>query len=157
MKLLLSLALGLVALSGCSTPPRRAGGQAPQAWITPVQAVILAADAAPRGVRATFAMRVRSTGAQGDRIFLNSQPDYRDQRDLTIVIGPRVAEQLQERLGADPRVALKGRDIRVTGWAVRTKIYFFANGEMTDKYYYQTHVNLIDAGQLILARQVVVD
>lgn len=31
---------------------------------------------------------------------------------------------------------------------MRTKIYFFVGGVMTDKYYYQTHVNVSAADQL---------
>ncbi|AND69458.1 hypothetical protein ATSB10_20040 [Dyella thiooxydans] len=95
-------------------------------------------------------MRVQATGAQGNGTFLNSEPDYRDQRNLTVALSPRAADQLWKRLGADPLVALKGRNILVTGSAIRTKIYFFADGEMTDKYYYQTHVNVTDARQVVV-------
>jgi len=95
-------------------------------------------------------MRVQSTGTQGDRSFLNSEMDYRDQRNLTVALTRRAAEELWERIGADPMVALKGRNILVTGSAVRTKIYFFAQGVMTDKYYYQTHVNVSNANQVVV-------
>lgn len=149
-KLLPPLVLGLAVLSGCAATTKPAPGPASSAWITPVQAILLAADAAPDGVHGTFAMRVQSTGTQGNRTFLNSEPDYRDQRNLTVVLSPRAADQLWKRLGADPLVALKGRNILVTGSAIRTKIYFFADGEMTDKYYYQTHVNVTDARQLVV-------
>ncbi|WP_157798530.1 hypothetical protein [Dyella ginsengisoli] len=95
-------------------------------------------------------MRVQSTGVQGNSTFLNSELDYRDQRNLTVALGPRTLDQLWKRLGADPLVALKGRNILVTGSAIRTKIYFFVDGEMTDKYYYQTHVNITDASELVV-------
>lgn len=149
-KLLLPLALGLGALSGCASAPQPVANQASRAWITPVQAILLAADAAPRSVHGTFAMRVQSTGVQGNSTFLNSELDYRDQRNLTVALGPRTLDQLWKRLGADPLVALKGRNILVTGSAIRTKIYFFVDGEMTDKYYYQTHVNITDASELVV-------
>lgn len=149
-KLLLPLVLGLGALSGCASTPKPAASPASSAWVTPVQAILLAADAAPRRVHGTFAMRVQSTGAQGNGTFLNSEPDYRDQRNLTVALSPRAADQLWKRLGSDPLVALKGRNILVTGSAIRTKIYFFADGEMTDKYYYQTHVNITDASELVV-------
>lgn len=148
-RLLLPLFLGACALSGCATTPQPAA-QARNAWITPPQAVLLAADAAPRGVHGTFSMRVQSTGTQGDQSFLNSEADYRDQRNLTVVLTRRATEELGERVGADPLVALKGRNILVTGAAIRTKIYFFVNGVMTDKYYYQTHVNVATANQVVV-------
>jgi hypothetical protein len=50
----------------------------------------------------------------------------------------------------EPLSALKGRNILVTGAAVRTKINFFAEGRMTDKYYYQTHVNVSQAAQIVI-------
>lgn len=149
-KLLFPLALGIVSLWGCVKGPQSAAPQASGAWITPPQAVLLAANAAPRGVQATFAMKVQATGTQDGRSFLNSELDYRDQRNLTVVLNSRAAQQLRERLGADPLVALKGRNILVTGLAIRTKIHFIANGTPTGKYYYQTHVNVTDASQLVV-------
>lgn len=141
----------LVFLSGCA-----AGGQPAQQstadtkWITPDQSILLAANAAPAGVPGTFSMLVQATGKQNRQVYLNSQPDYRDQRNLTIALTEGAAHELSKRLGADPLVALKGREILVTGSAIRTKIHLIANGRMTDKYYFQTHVNVYDADQVVV-------
>lgn len=143
------LALFAALLGACTStfPPSQIGStQSP--WITPYQAVFQAASAAPADVDGTFAMKVQATGTQGNQTYLNSELDYRDQRNLTIAITPRAAQQLADRLGQHPSVALKGKDILVRGSAARTKIYFFANGRMTDKYYYQTHVNVSDADEI---------
>lgn len=110
--------------------------------------MFLAANAAPASVDGTFSMTVQATGSQRNQTYLNSELDYRDQRNLTIAITPHAVQQLADRLGEHPRVALKGKDILVQGAAARTKTYFFANGRMTDKYYYQTHVNVNDADQI---------
>ncbi len=83
-------------------------------------------------------------------MFLNSEVDYRDQRNLTVAVAPTAVAALQARLGGDPRVALKGRDIVVTGSAMRIRIVFSANGQPTDKYYYQTHVRVSDADQIVV-------
>lgn len=147
--LLSSMIIVSAALVGCSTTQPASPNLAPSSeWITPEEAVIAAARAAPRGVPGTFAMRVLGTGTDGDRFFLNSEEDYRDQRNLTVAMSGQAAGQLAERLGTDPLVGLMNREILVRGSAVRTRIYFFANGHMTDKYYYQTHVNVDDASQV---------
>lgn len=109
---------------------------------------MMAAEAAPEGVTGTFVMTVRGSGRQHNRTFLNSQSDYRDQRCLTIALSPVAAQQLALRLGQPAEVALAGKDISVRGVAVRTKIYLYANGNATEKYYYQTHVNVTDADQI---------
>ena len=148
-KLLMLGPLILVLLVGCAgTHAPRSAASVEDRWISPQQAVFLAATAAPAGVEGIYAMKVEATGTQGNHIYLNSELDYRDQRNLTVAISPSAAEQLAERFGEHPVSALKGQAILVRGSAIRTKIYFFANGRMTNKYYYQTHVNVRDADQI---------
>lgn len=137
-----ALSLALLLASGCATT---SSTHSHSQWVLPAQAVQLAAPAAPRGVPGVFAILVQGTGTQHNHEYLNSEPDYRDQRNLTIEITPAAARQLQARFGAPPIVALKGKRILVTGVAYRTTIFFFANGKRTDKYYYQTHVRVTDA------------
>lgn len=112
-----------------------------------MQAVQLAAAAAPRAVPGVFALQVQATGTR-DNTYLNSERDYRDQRNLTTAITPEAARQLQDRLGANPVVALKGKRILVRGAAVRTTIVFVAGGKPTDTYYFQTHVNVTESSQI---------
>jgi hypothetical protein len=151
MKAILSLVVTLGFLGGCATvPPGTSPTMAGGTWITPEQAVLSAARAAPAGVPGTFAMRVQATGVEDGRFYLNSERDYRDQRNLTIALSAQAARQLAERLGSDPMETLKGKDVLVIGSAFRTTIYFFANGRPTDKYYYQTHVNVTDAAQITI-------
>ncbi|MCX7557771.1 hypothetical protein OS187_13305 [Xanthomonadaceae bacterium JHOS43] len=143
--------LALALLTGCvTTQPQAQPPAARTDWVTPEQAVFAAANAAPQGVPGTFFMRVRATGSQGGRFFLNSEQDYRDQRNLTVAMSATVVQQLAQRLGAEPLAALKDKDILLQGTAVRTKIYFLVNGRATEKYYYQTHVNVTDAAQITL-------
>lgn len=148
-KHILVVTFALALLGGCASshPPLQETGPA-DSVIAPRQAVFMAADAAPEPVEGIFAMEVQATGVRSGQTYLNSERDYRDQRNLTIAITPRATQQLAQRLDADPREALKGKGILLRGAAVRTKIHFFANGRMTDKYYYQTHVNVTDAEQI---------
>lgn len=129
--LLFSLAAAL--LGACASVPSGRNAVVPdQALVTPQQAIFMAASAAPAGVEGVFVMRVQATGLQRDRTYLNSELDYRDQRNLTIAIAPIAARQLAERLGEHPSVALKGKDILVRGKAVRTTIRLIADGRVSD-------------------------
>ena len=145
------ISLGLAAsLAGCATqlfsPP------APSGTISPREAIVLAADAAPRPVPGTFAMLVRATGRERGRVYLNSEFDYRDQRNLTINIEPGAAKALERRLGQAPDRYFKGKWIEVRGASARVRIGFFDNrGRPTGLYYYQTHVRVTDPYQIILA------
>ena len=113
-----------------------------------MQAVQLAAEAAPDGVSGVFALQVKGTGTQDGFTYLNSELDYRDQRCLTIAISPGVAKQLETRFGAPVIVALKGRRILVDGIAARTRVDFITDDRPTGKYYYQTHVRVTNPEQI---------
>lgn len=139
--LLLSGLAGLAACQSSKPPPLTVG-------MTASQAVMVAADAAPSGVTGTFALIVRRAEMVGPRLFLNSQADYRDQRNLSIAIQPGALAGLKQKLGGDPISILKGKDIRVTGVARRTRIDFTEDGKPTGKYYYQTHVAVTDPAQI---------
>jgi hypothetical protein len=116
--------------------------------LAPQEAVMKAADAAPRGVYGVFEMEVSRAEQVGPNFFLNSEKDYRDQRNLSIAIGPHARDALLKQLGADLNSALMGKKIRVVGYAKRIKIGFTVRGRFTDKYYYQTHVPIGDARQI---------
>ena len=108
--------------------------------ITPEKAVIAAAKAAPDGVPGIFKMTVRAVGHENGRVFLNSELDYRDQRNLTIAMNEDVEKALEAKIGAVSEQAFVGRRIFVRGAAQRVRIDFTARGRPTGKYYYQTHV-----------------
>jgi len=133
------------ALAGCSTPASSSGDT--QA-IAPTQAILLAADAAPFGVKGTFVFEVRAVGQQDGNIYLNSELDYRDQRNLTVAIFPDAAQEIRRKFGENADLALMGRRIKVKGEAKRVKIAFVVNGVPSDKYYYQTQVFVQTADQV---------
>lgn len=143
----LSLVLPVaVSLAGCATYPAPASiaGR-----ISPREAIVAAADAAPRGVPGIFAIHVAATGRIGGRVFLNSQGDYRDQRNLTIAIAPPAAQALTQRHGAAPEAFFRGRNIEVRGAASRVRIDFTDDRHRpTGLYYYQTHVAVTDPDQI---------
>ncbi len=135
----------VVALSaGCASSPPQSDSSR---WIEPSQAVQLAAASPTVGVTGSFAMTVKAVG-RADRVHLNSEEDYRDQRNLSIALEFTAAQELAAQLGAPPEIALKGKQILVSGTAKRVKIVFVADGKPTDKYYYQTHVVVTQASQI---------
>lgn len=134
----------LLAACQTATPPRLAGGQV----IEPALAVMAAADAAPRGYAGRFGFVVRRADMVGPRLFLNSYPDYRDQRNLSVAIAPAALATLRAQHGDNLRAAFMGRSITVDGEARRERIDFRTDGRPSGKYYYQTHVAVTRAEQI---------
>ena len=110
----------------------------------------MAASAAPAKVPVSLEFTVNGTGREGERIYLNSEADYRDQRAVTVVVLASAIGDLRARLGPDIERALRGKPIAVTGEAQRVTIWFLCNGVQTDKYYFQTHIVVRSAEQLLL-------
>lgn len=143
------LVLALLTMtSACQSTANRPHIALTTGAIAPEQAVLAAAEAAPTGVRGRFAMTVRGAGRQSGNLYLNSQPDYRDQRNLTIAMTDATAAKLATMLGGNPEKALIGRQVTVDGVARRVRILFLANGRPSGKYYYQTHVVITDPDAL---------
>jgi hypothetical protein len=139
------LALGL-ATGGCVSSREFVNDSGLRLY--PEQAVMNAAAVAPRGVTAIFEMPVRAVGRSTGKLHLNSERDYRDQRNLSILVSPVVERALSERLGEPLENRLVGATIAVRGTAYRVRIDFFEDGRPTGKYYYQTHVRLETADDL---------
>lgn len=117
--------------------------------LSPAQAVMNAAEM-PEGVGGVFEMVVRATGRQGGRLFLNSEADYRDPRNLTIVVTPIEEEALGVRLGGPVQTSILNKVIAVRGIARKTRIDFTSDGQPTGKYYFQTHLKLRSARDMTI-------
>jgi hypothetical protein len=142
----LAVLLLTTCLAGCASLAARG-------WMEPMEA-IRGANAFPsRGIRGDFVMVVRATGANDAHVFLNSERDYRDQRNLTIAIPSVLAPSVADHLGVQDLHALEGRRIVVRGTARRVKIGFFhEDGRPTDKYYFQTQLRVGNPRHVRLAR-----
>ena len=134
------LLCSIVLLASCATTPPISSESENT---SPREAVMLAADAAPDGVPGVYEMVVVATGESRGAVFLNSEEDYRDQRNLTVAISPRMRRYYTEKFGLDPKSYFKGKRIAVRGLARRVRIDFVdAEEQPTGKYYYQTHVRV---------------
>ncbi|MEJ1096734.1 MULTISPECIES: hypothetical protein [unclassified Pseudoxanthomonas] len=88
-----------------------------------------------------FVMEVKASGRDRGRLYLNSETDYRDARNLSVVITPDIEAAFKREHGSAPDEFLAGKKIVVLGAASQVKIYFTdGRGVPSDKYYYQTHV-----------------
>lgn len=141
----------IVAPIGATVPTPGEALAAGKSLLTPEQAVFAAAKAGPRsGVRGVFEMPVQRAEAVGRGFFLNSEPDYRDPRNLSVAIHPLALKAVRERFGEDLAQAFLGRTVRVSGRAEQVRIDFIDEGHRTGRYYYQTHVTIVDPRQIEL-------
>ena len=118
--------------------------------LSPEQAVMNAA-ASPQGTSGIFEMPVRAAGRADGQLYLNSELDYRDPRNLSIDIAPAIEAVLTLRFGANPETYLIGKTIAVRGVARKTRINFTFDGRPTGKYYFQTHLRLRRAEDLTVS------
>lgn len=136
--------LAVFLLSGCASQAPR-----PLAARSPQQVIGLAAHAAPQAVNATVALQVRAVGNQKDVMYLNSEADYRDQRNVAIAISPAARMQVEALFGGDLATCAAGKNIVVKGRAERVTIWFFdSDGKRSEKYYYQTQIRVTDPHQI---------
>jgi hypothetical protein len=116
--------------------------------IHPAQAIERAAALPETGITGVFSLTVRRVDKVGHTYFLDSEPDYRDQRNLAIAVSQEAATDLEKQMGASLDSAFKGKEIVVSGTARRVKIDFVLHDQPTGKYYYQTHVDVKSASQI---------
>jgi hypothetical protein len=146
---ILSLIL-IATLSGCSSTT---GPTDISTYISPMQAIEKAAEAAPKGIKGFFKVHVKAIGKPHGVLFLNSELDYRDPRNISIAIHPKVFEPFEEKYGEVADVYLKGKKIIVYGEARRVKISFGCNGQRSEnEYYYQTHVRVGSLSQIYIVQ-----
>ncbi len=138
----LSVLLVPLLILGCSHTP-----SAQYSDMRASEIIAYAAANPEKGVTGNFLFSIRAVGQAGNRVFLNLQDDYRDQRNISIVLMPEVQAQLAER-GLAPET-LKGKQVMVRGTARRVRIAFNNDdGKPSGLYYYQTHLRLRSADDL---------
>jgi hypothetical protein len=138
------------ALSGCASTkdPDKVSE-----YISPMQAIEKAAEASPKGIQGFFELRVKATGKPKNIVYLNSELDYRDPRNISIAISPKVAESFLNKYGETPELFLKNKRIIVYGEARKVKISFGCNGKRNkNQYYYQTHVRVGSLSQILIVQ-----
>ncbi len=144
MRLLTIIAV-IILMAACSSVPTDSRG-----WIEPMEAIRAANEDPAHGVRGDFIITVKAMAALENHAYLNSELDYRDQRNLTIRMPLSMVPRLEEQLGVKFG-HLKNRRLVVSGVARRVRIDFIDDGGPTGKYYYQTHVHVNHPSQIRFA------
>jgi DNA/RNA endonuclease YhcR with UshA esterase domain len=67
--------------------------------------------------KCTVEMVVKSTGKArtGTPVFLNSEDDFRDQKNFTVLLDKEAVEKFKKAQVEDPAAHFKGKTVRVTG------------------------------------------
>lgn len=109
-------------------------------------AIELAAAAAPgRAPAGYYQITVRAVGVHRGRFYINSERDYRDQRNISLSFGSGEAKRLVRLMaGRSVEDALVGRQLVVYGRPERVRILFLDRRGPTGLYYYQTHIAVTD-------------
>jgi len=113
-----------------------------------MEIIYSAAVAAPDSVYGEYVLDIKEAGATSDGVYLNTELDYRDQRNVSVAIDEEVIQDFIYQLGESPQLHYKGKRIRVRGEAKRVKIHLYSKGRKTSKYYYQTHILVSDTSQI---------
>jgi len=146
MKIVL-IALILV-LSGCSSAQLSKQHISKPVYSDTMEIIRSAAEAAPDDVEGEYILYIKAIGSQGPFVYLNTELDYRDQRAVSVAIHPSVLPQFEAKYGSQPQQFFLNKSISVTGQAKRIRISFNSQGKPTGKYYYQTHIRVMDISQI---------
>ncbi|MDP2562767.1 hypothetical protein [Psychrobium sp. 1_MG-2023] len=128
--------LSSLFLTACSSTPSSFN-------ITETMNIIaLAEEHAPQGIKGVFKFKIKASGVVRGKVYLNTELDYRDRRSISVSIAPQLVPEFVQQYGEAPDSFFINKKIEVTGQAKRIKILFISNGRATEKYYYQTHVEI---------------
>lgn len=113
---------------------------------SPRDAIELAAAVAPgRAPAGFYRLTVRAVGVHNGRFYINSERDYRDQRNITLAFDAGQAQRLVRMMdGRSVEDALVGRELVVHGRPERVRIHFIDRRGPTGLYYFQTHIVIRD-------------
>lgn len=136
----------LALLSGCAAMQ----GSAERTQASTMDIIAAAAAAAPEGVVGEYQLSIQAAGTDGRAVYLNTELDYRDQRNITIAMSPAVAAALTGTDAASAQQYFVGKKLLVKGQARRMKIDFMSQGKPTGLYYYQTHIRVKNPEQIKL-------
>ncbi len=137
----------LATLGGCavqqSVSPAKAG-------LTALDAIVMSEQTAPEPVPGVFSLHIKNADKVGDVVYLNTEFDYRDRRNVTLVLTPRMLQEFAASYpDQQPQQYFLGRNIVVNGAASRQTIWFISQGKKTEKYYFQTHIPIWYSGQIL--------
>lgn len=135
--------LSLIYLSSCSYIGSQSAGN-----LTPLQAIKLTSESESNTASGSFEFKVKSVDQYQRMMFLNSESDSKDQRNITVAIRPNAISQLAEINDGEAGEWFMNKKIRVIGEAQRQKIWVLHRNLNTGQYYYQTKIYVKSAEQI---------
>lgn len=120
--------------------------------LTPSEAIALA-TASPHGIERRVEFVVQGSGRDRGWLYLNSLANFRDPACLTIAIRPDLAPVVDRDFGGDAARRLRGQVITAKGVLRRVRIDYVRNGIPSGDHYFQTHLQLQSAAELVPAAQ----
>lgn len=137
--------LSVIVLSACSSTPKIISSSGATDVMSLIQQ---ASESAPKGIKGTFQLFIKATGIKRNIVYLNTELDYRDRRNITIALHPKLVNAFIAKYGVSPEEYFINKNIQVKGEAKQVKIWLISDGRRTDKYYYQIHIRVISIDQL---------
>ncbi|WP_286133513.1 hypothetical protein [Colwellia sp. UCD-KL20] len=95
--------------------------------------IALSEENAPNGIIGTFTLPIKASAIQRRNLYLNTEVDYRDRRNITVAISPKLIPAFTKKYGSSPERYFINKTVSVTGEAKRMKIYFFFNDKKNSK------------------------
>jgi hypothetical protein len=129
-----ALLLVVLSLAGCTDYPHA----------DLMDVIAEASRRAPLPVPGEFEFEVQNTGMDNGWLYLNSERDYRDPRNVSIALSPDQQDALSRRFSADLPSYFKGKRVLADGVAKRVRIEFFCGEASSIGYYYQTHIRVAE-------------
>jgi len=138
-----------ILLCGCIGTPKTMN-EIEVDWLAPEQAIFAAAKYAPNAIHCTIHFTVRAAEEQDGIIYLNSEKDYRDQRNVSIALLPNAQLEVGKIYGKEAKEFFLNKTVAVEGLVQRVTIIFTVDGRPSEKFYYQTQIPVQFASQLSL-------
>ncbi|MEP7210450.1 MAG: hypothetical protein ABI740_06405 [Alphaproteobacteria bacterium] len=166
---LVAVAWTMAASGACGAPPEKKvaavdkseQGRSVQAKsqrdrssaLAPAQA-IAAASKADDGAEGVFEFQVGSVGEtsrKGRPVFLNSEADYHNPKNLSVMIQPAVVKEVEAAAGGSLDKTLANKRIKVTGVAKQVKVAVYGEDhEKTGTTVTQTRITVTNASQIAM-------
>lgn len=139
----------ILMLAGCSVTANHPISSKFVSTSDTMEIIRKAAVSAPDGVKGEYVLSIKAAGKQGSVVYLNTELDYRDQRNITIALHPNIIPQLEAQYGVTAEEFFIGKTIWIKGDAQRVRIDFTnAQRKPSGKYYFQTHIRISNITQI---------
>ena len=110
-----------------------------------------ASEAAPDDVKGEYTLKIKSAGKTKSALFLNTEANFRDPRNVSVAIHYRAFKAFRKEYGNEAQDFFVGKKIKVQGEAKRVPIRISNEKKPPYKhYYFQTYIHVYKSSQISL-------